>query len=130
MTRLMSFWQQPTVAANNAVQAGFRDGEGPESLVDAGEEGFALGFDAIGVSGLDLGTDEEHLQAWLALGRHGEMQYMARHGRKRSRPAELLPGTVRVIAVRWFVQNAVIYGVGFQRLALSSAFTERTRLKS
>jgi epoxyqueuosine reductase len=76
------------IAAGHALRA----------AIDA--EAHALGFDAIGVSGLDLGTDEEHLQAWLALGRHGEMQYMARHGRKRSRPAELLPGTVRVIAVR------------------------------
>jgi epoxyqueuosine reductase len=63
-------------------------------------EARALGFDAIGVSGLDLGGDEQHLETWLALGRHGEMHYMARHGRKRSRPAELLPGTVRVIAAR------------------------------
>ncbi len=63
-------------------------------------EARALGFDAIGVSGLDLESDERHLETWLALGRHGEMHYMARHGRKRSRPAELLPGTVRVIAAR------------------------------
>ncbi len=68
------------------------------AAIDA--EARALGFDACGVSGLDLGTDEGHLQTWLALGRHGEMHYMARHGRKRSRPAELLPGTVRVIAAR------------------------------
>jgi epoxyqueuosine reductase len=60
----------------------------------------ALGFDAIGVTGLDLGPDERHLETWLELGRHGEMHYMARHGRKRSRPAELLPGTLRVIAAR------------------------------
>jgi epoxyqueuosine reductase len=63
-------------------------------------EARALGFDAIGVSGLDLGPDEQHLENWLALGRHGEMHYMARHGRKRSRPAELVPGTVRVVAAR------------------------------
>ena len=63
-------------------------------------EARALGFDAIGVSGLDLGPDEQHLENWLALDRHGEMHYMARHGRKRSRPAELVPGTVRVVAAR------------------------------
>jgi epoxyqueuosine reductase len=60
----------------------------------------ALGFDAIGVSGIELEPDERHLEAWLELGRHGEMRYMARHGRKRSRPDLLLPGTLRVIAAR------------------------------
>ena len=59
-----------------------------------------LGFSAIGVSDVQLDADERHLQAWLAAGRHGEMGYMARHGLKRSRPAELLPGTVRVISAR------------------------------
>ena len=59
-----------------------------------------LGFDAIGVSGVELEPDERHLETWLELGRHGEMHYMARHGRKRSRPALLLPGTLRVIAAR------------------------------
>ena len=60
----------------------------------------ALGFGAIGVTGVTLDADERHLQAWLAAGRHGEMGYMARHGVKRSRPAELLPGTLRVISAR------------------------------
>jgi epoxyqueuosine reductase len=59
-----------------------------------------LGFAALGVTGLDLGADEQHLQDWLAAGRHGAMGYMARHGLKRSRPAELRPGTVRVISAR------------------------------
>lgn len=59
-----------------------------------------LGFDALGVSALDLEEDERLLQQWLAAGRHGEMHYMAQHGLKRSRPALLLPGTLRVIAVR------------------------------
>jgi epoxyqueuosine reductase len=47
-----------------------------------------------------LGTHEARLLDWLAGGFHGEMDYMARHGLKRGRPAELLPGTVRVIAAR------------------------------
>jgi epoxyqueuosine reductase len=59
-----------------------------------------LGFDAVGIAQIDLPQDERHLEQWLARGWHGEMHYMARHGRKRSRPAELLPGTVRVISVR------------------------------
>jgi epoxyqueuosine reductase len=60
----------------------------------------ALGLDAIGISAVDLGEDEQHLQRWLARGWHGQMHYMNRHGRKRSRPAELLPGTLRVISAR------------------------------
>jgi epoxyqueuosine reductase len=59
-----------------------------------------LGLDAIGVSELTLTEDERHLDRWLERGWHGEMGYMARHGRKRSRPAELVPGTLRVISAR------------------------------
>jgi epoxyqueuosine reductase len=60
----------------------------------------ALGFAAIGVSGIDLGEDEAHLLDWLSQGCHGEMDYMQRHGTLRSRPQALVPGTVRVISVR------------------------------
>ena len=59
-----------------------------------------LGFAEAGISGTALGDDEQHLQRWLDDGHHGEMEYMARHGDKRSRPAELEPGTQRVISVR------------------------------
>ncbi|MBT8423277.1 MAG: tRNA epoxyqueuosine(34) reductase QueG, partial [Gammaproteobacteria bacterium] len=59
-----------------------------------------LGFQQTGISGVDLSHDEDHLQAWLAAGRHGEMAYMEKHGTRRSRPAELLPGTLSVISVR------------------------------
>ena len=45
-------------------------------------------------------TAEPGLQAWLAAGFHGSMDYMARHGLKRARPAELVPGTVSVITAR------------------------------
>jgi len=62
--------------------------------------GVELGFDAVGVARTELPDDEAWLKRWLALGRHGEMSWMARHGTRRSRPAELLPGTVTVIAVR------------------------------
>lgn len=60
----------------------------------------ALGFSALGVSGIDLAEDELRLWQWLERGWHGDMAYMARHGRKRSRPAELVPGTLRVVSVR------------------------------
>ncbi|MBL8328219.1 MAG: tRNA epoxyqueuosine(34) reductase QueG [Rubrivivax sp.] len=59
-----------------------------------------LGFSQIGVSGVDLVGAEPGLLAWLQQGFHGEMGYMARHGLKRARPAELVPGTVSVISAR------------------------------
>jgi epoxyqueuosine reductase len=63
-------------------------------------EAGALGFSALGVADTELATDAEHLQRWLDQGFHGELDYMARHGTLRSRPAELVPGTLRVISVR------------------------------
>ena len=59
-----------------------------------------LGFSKLGVAAIDLEADEARLERWLTLGRHGSMHYMERHGRKRTRPAELVPGTVRVISAR------------------------------
>ncbi|MFM2035952.1 MAG: tRNA epoxyqueuosine(34) reductase QueG [Pseudomonadota bacterium] len=59
-----------------------------------------LGFSQIGVAGVDLSTAEPGLLAWLAAGFHGDMAYMAQHGLKRARPAELVPGTVSVITAR------------------------------
>ena len=64
------------------------------------EWGRALGFQAVGIADTDLHDAEENLRQWLAQGFHGEMDYMAKHGLKRSRPAELIPGTLRVISVR------------------------------
>ncbi|WP_199873215.1 tRNA epoxyqueuosine(34) reductase QueG [Ideonella sp. A 288] len=60
----------------------------------------ALGFSQIGVADVDLSTAEPGLEAWLAAGFHGSMGYMAAHGLKRARPAELVPGTVRVVTAR------------------------------
>jgi len=59
-----------------------------------------LGFQQAEISDTELAADEAHLQRWLAQGRHGEMAYMHNHGTKRSRPAELVAGTLRVISVR------------------------------
>ncbi|MER2527488.1 MAG: tRNA epoxyqueuosine(34) reductase QueG [Candidatus Competibacter denitrificans] len=67
------------------------------AIKDWGNE---LGFQRVGVCGIDLAQHETWLLAWLAAGFHGEMAYMARHGVKRSRPAELVPETVRVISAR------------------------------
>ncbi|CAA0282508.1 putative Fe-S electron transport protein [Alteromonas infernus] len=62
--------------------------------------GTALGFQQVGISDIDLHQHEAHLQAWLDKGYHGDMAYMESHGMKRARPAELVPGTLRVISVR------------------------------
>ncbi|WP_321348418.1 tRNA epoxyqueuosine(34) reductase QueG [Halopseudomonas oceani] len=59
-----------------------------------------LGFQQLGIAAPDIGDHEEWLQRWLAAGYHGEMEWMASHGTKRTRPAELVPGTQRVISVR------------------------------
>ncbi len=62
--------------------------------------GLALGFQQIGISNTDLQEAEQHLSRWIADGFHGEMDYMHKHGLKRTRPALLLPGTKSVISVR------------------------------
>ena len=59
-----------------------------------------LGFQQLGITDTNLQVAENKLESWLANNHHGEMEYMARHGLKRSRPAELIPGTRRVISVR------------------------------
>lgn len=58
-----------------------------------------LGFQRCGITGVELGQDQEHLRSWLAEGLYGSMDWMARHADMRSRPAELIPGTLRVISV-------------------------------
>lgn len=62
--------------------------------------GLQLGFSQVGICDTDLTSQEPKLQQWLDAGMHGEMHYMAEHGMKRARPAELQPGTLRVISVR------------------------------
>ncbi len=68
--------------------------------VDIKTWGTALGFQQIGISDIDLSEAEHFLDHWLEKGHHGDMDYMQVHGRKRSRPAELVPGTTRVISAR------------------------------
>jgi epoxyqueuosine reductase len=71
--------------------------------------GRELGFAAVGIGDCDLAAAEAGMLTWLERGFHGEMDYMAAHGTKRSRPAELLPGTVRIISARldYFPPDAV-----------------------
>jgi len=68
-----------------------------ESIKHWGRE---LGFAKVGIAAIDLPEDEARLLEWLAAERHGEMGYMQRHGTRRARPAELVPGTLRVISAR------------------------------
>ena len=67
---------------------------------DIGGWGIELGFAEVGIADTGLAAEEARLSAWLAAGRHGEMDYMARHGVRRARPADLVPGTIRVISAR------------------------------
>lgn len=62
--------------------------------------GRELGFQQVGITDTELSTHEAHLDTWLENGYHGEMGFMAKHGTKRTRPAELEPGTQRIISVR------------------------------
>ncbi|MDO8695702.1 MAG: tRNA epoxyqueuosine(34) reductase QueG [Pseudomonas sp.] len=68
-----------------------------QAIKDWGRE---LGFQQVGIAGLELAEHEQHLQRWLDAGYQGEMDYMAAHGSKRSHPDELVPGTLRVISLR------------------------------
>ncbi|MHB8666260.1 MAG: tRNA epoxyqueuosine(34) reductase QueG [Burkholderiales bacterium] len=72
--------------------------------------GRELGFQAVGIADTDLGAAEVQLADWLAAGFHGEMDYMARHGSKRARPAQLQHGTLRVISARMNYQPQAAAG--------------------
>lgn len=82
-----------------------------EALAALEAAAFTHGFDKIGVLDVEqphdaLETAGEHLNSWLSLDYNGSMSYMGRHGSKRWRPSELLPGTTRVIAVRMHYLNS------------------------
>ncbi len=62
--------------------------------------GLELGFQQVGISNTELGEAEKHLTGWLDKGYHGDMEYMARHGLKRSRPGLLMEGTVSIVSAR------------------------------
>ena len=94
---------------------------------DIKQQGRALGFSQIGITGVDLREAEAPLLDWLAAGHHGGMDYMRRHGLMRARPAELVPGTLRVITARmdYLPRNAPgnWREVEWQRLAQPEAAT-------
>ncbi|MDW5378209.1 tRNA epoxyqueuosine(34) reductase QueG [Halomonas sp. HP20-15] len=72
----------------------------PELAERIKQWGRELGFQQVGITDTDLGNHERYLQRWFEAGHHGEMDYMAKHGTRRTRPAELIPGTLRVVSVR------------------------------
>jgi epoxyqueuosine reductase len=72
----------------------------PDLVSDIRAWGRELGFADIGISGIALDEAEHNLLEWLGKGFHGDMDYMAAHGSKRTRPGELLPGTLSVISAR------------------------------
>ncbi|HEX7436436.1 MAG TPA: tRNA epoxyqueuosine(34) reductase QueG [Caldimonas sp.] len=74
--------------------------DGEALLAQLREQARALGFSQIGVADVNLASAEPGLLAWLHNGFHGDMDYMAAHGLRRARPAELISGTVRVITAR------------------------------
>ena len=89
--------------------------------------GAELGFSQIGVAGVDLSGAEPGLLAWLENGFHGTMDYMQRHGTKRARPAELVPGTLSVVTARMdYLPRKVPEGwqaIEFDRLAQAQTGT-------
>ncbi len=94
--------------------------DGPRLLAQARAWAGELGFSQIGVAGVDLSSAEPGLLAWLANGWHGDMAYMAAHGLRRARPAELVPGTLSVITARMDYLPAATppgwQGIEFDRL--------------
>ncbi|HYG13623.1 MAG TPA: QueG-associated DUF1730 domain-containing protein, partial [Methylophilaceae bacterium] len=72
----------------------------PALATDIKHWGKELGFSQVGITDTDLTAAENDYRQWILKGFHGAMDYMAKHGDKRTRPAELVPGTVRVISVR------------------------------
>ncbi len=69
-------------------------------VADIKRWGIECGFQQVGITDIDLSTYEPKLKIWLEKNFHGEMKYMEKHGAKRSKPEQLVPGTVRIISVR------------------------------
>ena len=88
--------------SQTGAASGLADGQGAYAAVakkikNWGQE---LGFAAIGIARADVSAAAPWLMRWLALGRHGEMDYMAKHAALRTAPQQLLPGTLSVISAR------------------------------
>ena len=88
----------------------------------------ALGLQRLGIAATALDADEARLHHWLRQGRHGDMHYMAKHGRKRSRPAELEPGTLTVISAAMDYWPATAADAQTQLNSPSQAYISRYAL--
>ncbi|MGH8177925.1 MAG: tRNA epoxyqueuosine(34) reductase QueG [Steroidobacter sp.] len=71
-----------------------------ELVAQIREWGADLGFQQVGIADVEIPEDEARLLSWLEQNRHGAMHYMHRHGARRARPQEVIPGTLRVISAR------------------------------
>ncbi len=92
------------------------------------EQALALGFQQLGISHVQLDKAERHLREWLAAGYHGDMDWMARHGSKRTRPAELVPGTCSIISVRMDYLPEPMHRIEAQLQKADRAFISRYAL--
>jgi epoxyqueuosine reductase len=113
--------QQQRAAYNRRVTYGVVQVDGPSRVARIRAWAHELGFSQIGVAGIELSSAEPGLLAWLSQGFHGEMSYMASHGLRRARPAELVPGTVSVLTARMdYLPRSTPTGwqaIEFERLA-------------
>ena len=88
------------MTAPQTPSTAFNEAQLQELATDIKRWARELGFQDAGITDIDLGIHEQHLKNWLSRHFHGDMDYMASHGNKRSRPGELVPGTIRVISAR------------------------------
>ena len=84
---------EPSASEGNAV-----DFSGLVGKIKA--RGLALGFAEVGIASTEVSTASAGLRRWLALGRHGGMNYMAKHAELRASPQLLVPGTASIISAR------------------------------
>ena len=98
----------PVASASPRRNVAAASGNLSSSIKQWGRE---IGFQAVGIADADLSAAEPRLLEWLGRGWHGEMEYMARHGTLRARPAELKPGTLRVISCRMDYLNDAAQGI-------------------
>jgi epoxyqueuosine reductase len=98
----------PTASASPSRSVAAASGNLTSLIKQWGRE---LGFQAVGIADADLSAAEPRLLEWLDRGWHGEMEYMARHGALRARPAEIKPGTLRVISCRMDYLNDAAQGL-------------------
>ena len=99
-TRAAEVRAVPDLYYSRTMNGSIPDVDYPALAQDIKRWGRGLGFQQLGITDTALQTTELRLQEWLEVGYQGEMDYMWRHGSRRTRPAELVEGTIRVISAR------------------------------